>query len=248
MFDRIDPRGGANRMSLRSGPYTTVMARRPSRTPKARPLAPDALDATWRLFLAVPLSDDVQALVAAEIASLAAGGWPVRWVQPETAHLTLEFLGETTPERAELLRLALPAVVARHAPFDLRTAARGVFPNFRRPRVLWLGLHGPLHRLASLHQDMVKTLIGLDFPSAEEPYHPHITLGRVRNGDGERVKLRDLPQAVKAHFVDAASGAAVSPQPRPVPVREVLLMRSHLGQGPVHHEKIAAFPLGGPEP
>jgi RNA 2',3'-cyclic 3'-phosphodiesterase len=222
------------------------MAPRASRQPKVRPPAPDALDASWRLFLAVPLDEHVKSLVAEQIAGLSAEGWPVRWVQPETSHLTLHFLGETPRERAELLRLALPAIVARHAPFDLRTAALGVFPNFRHPRVLWLGLHGPVHRLETLRQDVVGELRHLDFPVSDEPYHPHITLGRVRNSNtaGDSVRVRDLPQAVKDRFVDAATGSSVAPPARPIPVREVLLMRSHLGHE-VRHEPIASFPLVG---
>jgi 2'-5' RNA ligase len=223
------------------------MSPRAPRQPKIRPPAPDALDATWRLFLAVPLPADVKRLAAEQISSLGAEGWPVRWVQPETAHLTLHFLGETERERAELVRLSLPGVVAAHAPFDLRTAGLGVFPNFRHPRVLWLGLHGPAHRLEALEHDIGGALRNLGFPGTEEPYHPHITLGRVRNDDGERVRLRDLPPAVKRQFVDAETGAAIVPPPVPVPVREVLLMRSHLGKGGARHEAIAAFPLGGHE-
>src|SRR5215216_1819930 len=161
------------------------MPPRKPRQPKVRPPAPDAIDAPWRLFLAVCLPQDVQHLVAEEIATFEAEGWPVRWVQPETSHLTLHFLGETERERAELIRLALPDVVAAHTPFDLRTAALGVFPNFRRPRVLWLGLHGPVHRLQTLHQDIGRALQGLGFSIGDEPYHPHITLGRVRNDDGD---------------------------------------------------------------
>jgi RNA 2',3'-cyclic 3'-phosphodiesterase len=218
------------------------MPRKP-RPPKVRPPAPNAIDASWRLFLAVRLDPDVQRLVAEEIAALTAEGWPVRWVQPETSHLTLHFLGETERERAELVRLALPDVVAAHAPFDLRTATLGVFPNFRRPRVLWLGLHGPVHRLQTLQKDVGGALQGLGFTVGDEPYHPHITLGRVRNDDGERVRLRDLPDAVKNRFVERESGAAVSPPSLPVPVREVVLMRSHLGKAGARHEPIAIFPL-----
>ena len=220
------------------------MSPRKPRTSKVRPPAPDAVDTPWRLFLAVPLGDQVQHLVSHEIAMLRAEGWPVRWVQPETSHLTLHFLGETDRERAELVRLALPEVVATHGPFDLRTAGLGVFPNFRRPRVLWLGLHGPVHRLESLQQDVGSALRGLGFAVGDEPYHPHITLGRVRNDDGELVRLRDLPDAVKGRFVDHSTGAAVGPPPVPVPVREVVLIRSHLGKSGARHEPIASFPLG----
>jgi 2'-5' RNA ligase len=220
------------------------MPPRKPRPPKVRPPAPDAVDAPWRLFLAVSLDQDVQRLVAEEISALSEEGWPVRWVQPETSHLTLHFLGETERERAELVRLALPDIVAAHASFALRTAALGVFPNFRRPRVLWLGLHGPVHRLQTLQKDISGALQGLGFAAGDEPYHPHITLGRVRNDDGERVRLRDLPDAVKDRFIDRESGAAVSPPALPVPVRDVVLMRSHLGKAGARHEPIATFPLG----
>lgn len=222
------------------------MSPRNPRPPKVRPSPPDAIDAPWRLFLAVCLTQDVQRLIAEEIATLESEGWPVRWVQPESAHLTLHFLGETERERAELVRLAIPDLVAAHAPFDLRTAALGVFPNFRRPRVLWMGLHGPVHRLQTLQQDIGRALQELGFVLGDEPYHPHITLGRVRNNDGERVRLRDLPDAIKDRFVDRDSGAAIAPPTRPVPVREVVLMRSHLGKGGARYEPIATFPLGGP--
>jgi 2'-5' RNA ligase len=222
------------------------MPPRNPRPAKVRPPAPDAIDAPWRLFLAICLTRDVQRLVAEEIATFEAEGWPVRWVQPETSHLTLHFLGETERERAELVRLALPDIVAAHARFDLRTAALGVFPNFRRPRVLWLGLHGPVHRLQTLQQDVGRALRGLGFAAGDEPYHPHITLGRVRNNDGQRVRLRDLPDAVKDRFVDRESGAAVAPATLPVPVHQVVLMRSHLEKGGARHEPIATFPLAGP--
>lgn len=220
------------------------MSPRTPRPPKVRPPDPDALDATWRLFLALPLSAQVQALLASQIAELSALDWPVRWVQPEMAHLTIRFLGESDREHAELLRMALPSVVQAEAAFDLRTAALGVFPNFRHPRVLWLGLHGPAHRLERLVGQVDATVADLGFGARDEVYHPHITLGRVRNQSSETVKLRDLPAAVKARFVNVETGAAIAPPPVPVPVREVQLVRSHLGKGGARYEVLSSFPLG----
>jgi 2'-5' RNA ligase len=216
-----------------------------SRPAKVRPPSIDAVDAPWRLFLAVPLPAAAQDLVSHVTSELEQEGWPVRWTSAESAHLTLHFLGETDPERAELLRLALPEVVAAHQPFALRTATFGVFPNFRRPRVLWLGLHGPVHRLETLQHDLGTALQALDFPVENAPYHSHITLGRVRNRDGEQVRLRDLPDLVKGRFVDAASGAARGPAPQEVPVHNVHLMRSHLGREGARYETVSVFPLGG---
>lgn len=220
------------------------MSPRTPRPPKVRPPDPDALDAAWRLFLAVPLSGEAQALLAAQIAELAALDWPVRWVQPDTAHLTIRFLGESDREHAELLRLALPPVVQAEPGFDLRTAAFGVFPNFRRPRVIWLGLHGPAHRLERLAARIDATVAELGFGTRDEAYHPHLTLGRVRNQSSETVRLRDLPDLIKARFVNAATGVAVAPPPVAVPVREVHLVRSHLGKDGPRYEVVASFPLG----
>jgi 2'-5' RNA ligase len=220
------------------------MSPRTPRAPKVRPPDPNALDAAWRLFLAVPLPEDVLALLASQIAELSALDWPVRWVQPDMAHLTIRFLGESDREHAELLRMALPPVVNAETAFDLRTAALGVFPNFRHPRVLWLGLHGPAHRLERLVAQVDATVAELGFGARDETYHPHITLGRVRNQPSETVRLRDLPGVIKARFVNAESGAAVAPPAVPVPVREVQLVRSHLGKGGARYEVVASFPLG----
>ncbi len=177
-------------------------------------------------------------------AELAAEGWPVRWVAAEGAHLTLHFLGETAPERAQLVRMALGPVVARHAAFDLRTAGLGVFPNLRRPRVIWLDLHGPTHRLTALHHDVGEALRELGFPVEAAPLHPHITLGRVRNTGTPTFSLRDLPEAIRPRLADAG---ATPPPPRPVPVREVELVRSFLGPGGARYEAVARYPLAGAE-
>ena len=71
------------------------MSPRSPRPAKVRPPAPDAIDTPWRLFLAVPLTEDARNLVEDQVTELTAEGWPVRWVRPENAHLTLHFLGET---------------------------------------------------------------------------------------------------------------------------------------------------------
>ncbi|MCC6314961.1 MAG: RNA 2',3'-cyclic phosphodiesterase [Thermomicrobiales bacterium] len=218
------------------------MSPRKPRPPKVRPPDPDRVDAQWRLFLAAPLPPDVRAVVRGIINELAPKDWPVRWVDPETAHLTLHFLGDTPPERAELLRLALPAVVARHAAFTLRTGDLGAFPSVKRPRVLWLGLYGPAHRLAALHEAVGEALRDLDFPVEEGPFHPHITLGRVRNQGTERVPLRAMPEELRA-LADPATGVMTGPPAVTFPVREVVLVRSYLGSGAPRYETVARFPL-----
>ncbi len=195
-----------------------------------------------RLFLAVSLPEPVIDLVSRTIARLETEDWAVRWTDPGNAHITLHFLGEVEPENAQLLRLALPDVVARHDAFALRTADLGVFPNMRRPRVLWLGLYGPAHRLHSLRDAIATVLKELEFEVEDKEFHPHITLGRVRNSPNTRV--RDLPARIRARFEQAAeSGEVTHKNPLPVPVEEVLLVRSFLGSTGARYEVLDRFPL-----
>jgi 2'-5' RNA ligase len=219
------------------------MSPRAPRPPKLRPPDPNDANISWRLFLAVSLPPDVRELITSLIAELGERDWPVRWVAATNAHLTLHFLGDTAPERAELLRLALPEIVAGQAPFNLRTAGLGVFPNQRRPRVLWLGLHGPVHRLETLRRALGASLRGLDFEVDDNDFNPHITLGRVRNSGTPTMSLRDLPEQIRRLLSQRGIDAPEAPAPRPVPVHEVELVRSHLSHEGARYETIARFPL-----
>ncbi|HET8522501.1 MAG TPA: RNA 2',3'-cyclic phosphodiesterase [Thermomicrobiales bacterium] len=212
------------------------MSKRARRPPKIRPPSPDEIESPWRLFIALPLPVETKTQIAGIIEGLAGDNWPVRWVSPETGHLTLHFLGDTHPDRAELLRLALAEPIARHAPFALQTGGLGVFPNIQRPRVLWLGLEGQMQLLQSLHRDIGETLRRFEFPVEAGKLHPHITLGRVR----ENPPL-DFPAAVERRFNELSSNRVTTSTE--IPVNEVVLIRSFLGKGGPRHEPVARYPL-----
>ncbi len=207
---------------------------------KERPPA-ETVDTDWRLFLAVPLPQEVRERLSELVARLEPSGWPMRWVDPDNGHLTLHFLGDTPPEQAALLRLALGPIVAGHEAFDLRTAGLGVFPKLKRPRVLWLGLWGPAHRLESIYNELGDALAEMQFPIEDKPFSPHITLGRVRNTQGG---MRELPEQLRAAIDAMASEGLADPKDGiPVPIEEVLLMRSHLEPAGPRYEVIERFPL-----
>lgn len=216
-------------------------AERRERHKKPR-LPEETTDTPWRLFIAVPLPPAVRDQVAAIIEHLQPTDLPVRWIDPDNGHLTLHFIGETEPELAELLRMAMGTAVGGHQGFDLRTADPGAFPSLRRPRVLWLGLWGPTHRLEALYNDIGDFLddFGLDIEDA--PFHPHITLGRVRSGEG--VKVGQLPDQVRDAFADLAERElARADRAVPFPVTEVQLVRSHLDKNGRRYEVLATYPL-----
>jgi 2'-5' RNA ligase len=142
-------------------------------------------------------------------------------------HLTLKFLGDV--EETELPEVV--AAVARAStgtpPFGFETRSLGAFPSPARPRVLWVGIE-PVDELMALQQAIDGELTKLGFPREKRRFHPHITLGRIRDPRAESVQgiLDDL----------------VAPEEKVV-VNEVRVMRSTLRPGGALHELVAAIPL-----
>ncbi len=136
---------------------------------------------TYRTFVAVPLSDALKQELAALQVSLMRQCPPqsVRWVAAEGMHLTLFFLGEVEVRRIPAIKAALGQVAQQAQPCTCRVGGLGVFPNVRRPRVVWVGLEEPEGHLRALHQAVNAALEGLGFTPEERAFTPHLTLGRV---------------------------------------------------------------------
>jgi 2'-5' RNA ligase len=137
-----------------------------------------------RAFIAIELSEDVLSQVARLQARVRQDLPPglVRWVRPGGIHLTLKFLGDV--ERAYLPEIehALREACASHAPFILRVDGLGCFPNPRRPRVVWIGVQDDGQALGALQRAVEQAIAPLGFPTERRGFHPHLTLGRVKNG------------------------------------------------------------------
>jgi 2'-5' RNA ligase len=173
---------------------------------------------TIRAFIAVDLPAAVKMALAGIAADLDRTLSPgaVRWVRPEAMHLTLRFLGDTDVERLPAISSGLDEIAAAHRPFEMRLGRPGCFPGTRRPRVIWVGLAGNEPQLLDLKAGLDRALAPLGWPVEDKTFHPHLTLGRVK----EEGRLRDYsPEAVVPPLV--------------VPVATLLLIESDLRpQGP----------------
>ncbi|MFH1184451.1 MAG: RNA 2',3'-cyclic phosphodiesterase [Chloroflexota bacterium] len=134
-----------------------------------------------RCFLAVELPLSLQEAIEAATAVPRAklGSDLVRWVSSRNVHLTLKFLGDTTPSSIELIGAALTAEVSQYRPFDVVAKGFGAFPSNRKPRVLWVGLTAP-PALSSLQHELDVATARLGYGSEERDFSPHLTIGRVR--------------------------------------------------------------------
>ncbi|MBN1429606.1 MAG: RNA 2',3'-cyclic phosphodiesterase [Anaerolineae bacterium] len=155
-----------------------------------------------RLFIAIELPPDILKTIARVQADLkqAIPDRAVRWTRPEGIHLTLKFLGDVHPSRLDAIKAALRQAVTGHAPFELSIHGSGCFPDFARPRVLWVGLAGEMESLHALQTDVESSIAPLGFPTEERGFNPHLTLARTSQ-QASREDIAQIGKIVQAYSV-----------------------------------------------
>ncbi len=134
---------------------------------------------SFRAFVAVDVQCGEEMLKA--LAQLKEFGRALKLVSPENVHVTLKFLGEVqegaVPELEKVMRRAAEGV----RPFSVRLRGTGVFPNPRKPRVVWAGMEGtePLALMVAVLEEGCEPL---GFRRERRSFSPHLTLARVREG------------------------------------------------------------------
>jgi 2'-5' RNA ligase len=96
-------------------------------------------------------------------------------------HISLKFFGEVPPGRLEVIEEAVRAAVPGTGALPLRLAEIGAFPGERRARVIWVGLDAP-PALELLQDRLERRAEAIGFPPEGNPFRPHVTLARVREG------------------------------------------------------------------
>jgi len=108
----------------------------------------------------------------------------VRWIRPESIHLTLKFFGDISENAVANISAVTEKAAAAVRPFELAIGGAGVFPDMNRPRIIWLGMNGDVARLVAFQNELEQTLQGMGFPREERPFRPHLTLGRIKAPKG----------------------------------------------------------------
>ncbi|MCF8720119.1 2'-5' RNA ligase [Nitrospina gracilis Nb-211] len=111
-------------------------------------------------------------------------GLHASWTRPGNIHLTLKFLGDTDPQRIPEIKTALSGAVSIHAPFLVSLGEVGVFPGWKKPRVVWVGLKDAEQLLTTLQFEVEGALEPLGWPRENRPFSPHLTLGRIKSPKG----------------------------------------------------------------
>jgi 2'-5' RNA ligase len=163
--------------------------------------------------------------VQSEIASLVPHA---RWVHSETFHFTLEFLGDKPISWLEQLSDLLRKDIDTR-PFQIVINRPGCFPSPRSPKVFWLGSdekqNEELHRVAAVVR---KSCSRLGHLPAEEPFRPHMTIGRAK-GKIDIALIQNLE--------------TVTFQPIPFVCSEIRVMKSQLASTGSTYITLFTIPL-----
>ena len=168
-------------------------------------------------------------------------------MDPSGIHLTLKFLGNIQPTLTGQVFEAMTQASQRNdsgsndsgsnnsAAFELSLSQLGVFPNPRRPRVLWAGIQGDLAILARLQVRVEEAAGRIGFAPEQRPFRPHLTLGRVREG---------VPPPARLQIGRAVSEAKLEPSPAWL-VDSVHLIQSDRRPEGATYTSLSSVLLGG---
>ena len=180
-----------------------------------------------RLFVGIPLAAAVIDELSATSARLRSAGDGLRWTAPESWHITLQFLGNTSPEQYECIVARLKELHLPPVPIRLDELS-----CFDRAGVFFAGVRvSP--ELLLLQERVTAATAPCGFASEARPYQPHITLARSK-GNGQRNGLSKLKARIRHQpsFTSFVAG-------------DFLLYESFLGPSGSRYEIRARFPLDG---
>ncbi|MCG3178912.1 MAG: RNA 2',3'-cyclic phosphodiesterase [Phycisphaerae bacterium] len=150
----------------------------------------------YRLFIAIELDHAARRLLGKTVERLRRIPGRIRWVSLDQMHLTLAFLGQTSAEQAPQVAAAMERAAAGIGPFEFSLAGLGAFPDAGRPRVIWIGVEESAGVLARLQDRLAKELTAAGFPGEDREFHPHVTLGRVRQAERDVDYEKELARPV----------------------------------------------------
>jgi len=186
-----------------------------------------------RAFLAIEPSEEVlQAIVRLQEKLKREIGGRISWTRTQGQHLTLKFFGDISMDDVSKISEAVKTRVVAGWSLSLKIEKLDVFPDTRKPRVLWCGISEDAAKLAALQKQLDDDFAGIGFPAEDRPFRAHLTLGRIKDSHG----LTGLDEAMKKHVAFAA-GEFTS--------KELILFQSQLTPQGAVYTRLAEFALGG---
>lgn len=182
-----------------------------------------------RCFIAIDLDDSLKNEIDNATIGLRTGDWDVKWVPAENLHLTLKFLGETPEDSIYGLKEKLSMITAHNDPLEVHLHGIGIFPDKKRPRVVWIDLIDS-EGLKTLQEKVEESALSLGFIGELRSFSPHLTIGRIRSSKGKEQLLRTIDTLKDKDFGN-------------ISVNKISLMKSELKPAGAQYTTLAEFYL-----
>jgi 2'-5' RNA ligase len=161
-----------------------------------------------RTFIALSLNDEARRSVSEYIQRLRTQFPRLRvgWERDEKLHLTLKFLGDVVDDQLAAVQQTLSVTTAAYVPFELKLEGPGVFPNLRRPSVLWIGVSTGNLQVSAIAEEIETRLQAIGLPKEKRAFSPHLTIARIRQpymgSDLAHAHLQHMELQAPAFVVD----------------------------------------------
>ncbi len=123
----------------------------------------------------------------------------INWTTPPNWHMTLFFLGDTPGSKIGLLEHLIDQSFNGISAFNTKLDGVGLFPDFRHPKVMWMGLENVeplLPSRNSLGELLLQNQINFD----NKTLKPHLTIARVKQLTNQESILSWFQEYQKTNF------------------------------------------------
>ena len=106
-------------------------------------------------------------------------GEKIKWVDLDSMHITLCFLGDTREDVIESLKPEITETANGFPALKLHFRGCGIFKNIRDPRVIWIGMK-PDRVLSELKTSLDNLVVRAGFTLEKRDFRPHLTIARIK--------------------------------------------------------------------
>ncbi len=184
-----------------------------------------------RTFIAIELPESIKKKIEQAQAPLKKTGAFVSWVKSGNIHITLKFLGEVPEDKINEVFSAAEKALEGANKFTLNLKSMGAFPDFKRPRVVWIGAGSGEKELSYLAGRVEEEMEKIGFPKEGRKFSAHFTIGRVKS-----------PKNIEKLMEQVKSSDFVTDE---IEVKEVVVMKSQLHPAGAIYTPLKKIQLGG---
>jgi len=132
----------------------------------------------------------------------------VKWVRPESMHMTLKFLGEVADKKIVDVCKITEKIASQYKAFEVDIESVGFFGG-KSARVLWVGTGAGGENLCRLQKDLEQQLALAGWPKENRKFSGHLTLCRIKNFKAG-TRLAELSEDYRDYKAGTISADSIS--------------------------------------